>query len=175
MASLKDLVGTKYGKLTVVAPAGRSTHKRPKPLWLCRCDCGNEKLVLGEGLKSGHNKSCGCAAGNYKHGHSVGRYNGGSESPTKQTYNSMVARCTYQRHRAYPRYGGRGITVCARWLAGFENFLADMGERPDGHTLDRIDNSAGYNTDNCRWATPRQQYENKRVVRDANGKFTKEK
>lgn len=84
----------------------------------------------------------------------------------------MIQRCHNPKHSAYPRYGAKGVQVCARWREDFRNFLSDMGERPDGHTLDRISNNEGYHPGNCRWATSKEQYENKSVVRDALGKFT---
>jgi hypothetical protein len=83
----------------------------------------------------------------------------------------MLQRCNNPKHSAYPRYGGKGVTVCDEWANSFEAFLHDMGERPPGQTLDRIDGSKGYQKANCRWATPRQQYENKPNARDERGRF----
>lgn len=94
-----------------------------------------------------------------KHGH----YVGGKASPTMSSWEGMVQRCTNPNHIGYPRYGGRGITVCGRWLGseGFENFLSDMGERPAGMSIDRKDNDLGYSPDNCRWASKQEQTVNK--------------
>jgi hypothetical protein len=103
----------------------------------------------------------------YKHG----GYLGGKEIPEHYTWRTMLARCTNPKNKQYPLYGGRGITVCARWL-DYANFLADMGSRPEGMSLDRVDNNKGYAPDNCRWATRSQQQRNKSTTRIyTNGEF----
>jgi len=91
----------------------------------------------------------------------------GKRTPEYRTWISMRHRCINKAHKDYHHYGGRGITVCDRWVDSFENFLADMGERPDGYSLDRIDNSKGYSPDNCRWATKIQQANNRRPKKTA--------
>lgn len=107
-------------------------------------------------------------AARYKHG----GYAGGKEVPEHYTWRMMVARCHNPNHKAYSLYGGRGITVCERWL-DYANFLADMGSRPKGTSLDRIDNNKGYSPGNCRWATPSEQQKNKtKTRRYTNGEFT---
>jgi len=104
----------------------------------------------------------------YKHG----GYLGGKETPEHYTWRMMVARCCNPNHKAYPLYGGRGITVCSRWME-YLNFLADMGKRPDGMSLERIDNNKGYFPDNCRWATRSEQQKNKSSTRYyTDGTFT---
>jgi hypothetical protein len=158
-----NLVGHRFGRLTVVASAPSSAQGRAR--WRCHCDCGAESVVLGKKLLSGTQKSCGCfraevlrsaGAANVSHGHARAE-----ASPTYRTWKSMLSRCTNPNATAFPRYGGRGVAVCARWEV-FENFLADMGERPAGTTLDRFPNRAGnYEPDNCRWATPTEQARNR--------------
>lgn len=95
--------------------------------------------------------------GNYRHGH--GR--NGNKTPTYRSWNAMLCRCTHPTNKMYHAYGGRGITVCERWMT-FANFLADMGERPAGLTLDRINNDGNYEPDNCKWATRSEQNSNTR-------------
>lgn len=175
MGKAIDRTGHVYGSLTVIQQVGnRQVGKQTKRFWLCQCECGNRVEVCGDNLGSGTSRSCGCKFTSLRHGHCVGRFSGGKNSPTYTTWTAMINRCLNKKHTAYPRYGGAGVTVCQQWTgdSGFTNFLRDMGERPTGHTLDRIDNSKGYSPDNCRWATTTQQYQNKRVVRDSAGKFT---
>lgn len=165
-----ECVGKVFGHLTVVGEAEprRLASGRPMRWMLCRCDCGNLKEVVLQNLSSGCTSSCGCRMGKYKHGHSA------AQSPTYHTWSGMRARCHDPKHNAYSRYGAAGVQVCDRWRnaeTGFQNFLEDMGERPAGRTLDRIKGHLGYYKDNCRWATNQEQYENKRVNRDASGKF----
>ena len=152
-----DLIGQKFSKLTVIKYAGRNKGKDFR--WLCLWDCGKEKIVQGGHLKSGHTKSCGCwrkeiiATIMTKHGFSGDKiYN---------IWKGMIRRCTNQNDKSYHSYGGRGITVCKRWLK-FKNFLEDMGEAPSGRQIDRINNNGNYCKSNCRWVTQKQQQRNTR-------------
>lgn len=157
MATLTDLTGRQFGRLTVLArgddwTSPTSTARQVR--WICRCTCGSEVLVLAASLRRG-TKSCGCLVRDLPTTH--GMYG----TPTYLSWAAMIARCTRPRHKKWSHYGGRGITICDRWR-DFPNFLADMGERPAGHTLDRIDVDGNYEPGNCRWATPTQQRSNRR-------------
>lgn len=152
-------VGSKYGRLTVIGPSFMQRREWYSP---CRCDCGCEKSALRKNLANGHTRSCGCLAASLSHRRHV--THGMSGTPTWKSYRNMLSRCHNPKVARYPEYGGRGIKVCERWLgdAGFENFLADMGKRPIGTTLDRKDSNGDYEPGNCRWATDGQQRLNKR-------------
>lgn len=138
--------------------------------WKCRCACGNECLVRANKLRSGHTKSCGClqkemsSIKNLKHGQSS-YPNGGRQTKEYNTWSMMVKRCHNPCSADYPEYGGRGIFVCDDWRSNFEAFFADMGPAPSAsHSIDRINNDAGYSKENCRWATAREQRRNQRGV-----------
>jgi len=173
MRNPNDMIGRRFGTLLAEELADPTYRGNGKPMrrYMCRCDCGNTKVVIGQNLTSGSTRSCGCRGGKFKHGHNRAH----AASKTYNTWVAMRHRCMNPKNSAYSRYGGKGITVCPEWAdgeTGFEAFLADMGERPENCTLDRIDNKKGYSKTNCRWATTGEQYANKRVVRDSTGKFT---
>ena len=160
MNHLRNLQGNRYGRLTVLC---RAPNKGEVTMWKVRCDCGTEKDVRRTELCSGHTNSCGClqkekaAARNTRHGHAANN----RSTATYAAWGSLRARCERPKDKAYKDYGGRGITVCKRW-SKFENFLTDMGERPDGLTLERKNNDKGYCKSNCRWATAKEQAHNRR-------------
>lgn len=150
----KDMSGLRFGSLTVVSEdtLGKGRGGR---VWNVVCDCGTGKSVLGASLRNGKSTSCGSCSH---------KTHGKSNTPTYGSWKSMIERCTATDSKDYPRYGGRGITVCERWLK-FENFLEDMGERPEGKTLDRYPKQDGnYEPGNCRWATHEEQGFNRKTT-----------
>lgn len=163
MPKILNLVGQRFGRLTVTARAG---ILRKQSAWACRCSCGSEVFLPANYLRSGDTTSCGCllrehqTKGSVVHGHAIV----GSTSPTYNSWRAMHERCRLPSHPAYKNYGGRGVAVCDRWRS-FPAFLADMGERPEGLTIDRIDVNKGYEPSNCRWATRTQQIANRRSTR----------
>jgi hypothetical protein len=156
-----DLAGQKFGRLTVKARVPREHGTQGQAMWLCRCDCGTLKPVGSNALRSGATRSCGCllsevlTARNTTHGLAPRK----GKARAYSSWVNMIRRCTHVDDPRYPEWGGRGITVCERWLE-YPNFLADMGERPPGMTLERKDNDGPYCRENCIWATPHQQQMN---------------
>lgn len=148
---LIDLTGQLFGH-------ARALHYiRAEKKWACVCTrCGRSFATFGGNLRSGRTQSCGCTL--VTHGQSSRGI--GKASPTYVSWLRMRQRCRNPRHVYFRNYGGRGITVCDRWRDSFENFLADMGERPEGTSLDRIDNARGYEPGNCRWASRPEQQRN---------------
>lgn len=169
-----NALGKHFGRLRVLAFIGVDQHRQAK--WLCQCDCGNTTITISTLLKSGKAQSCGClkvevAMRNLAIAWAVGRdyesqtKHGVSGTPEYNSWHGMIRRCTNPKHPHYHNYGGRGITVCSRWLNSVKAFIKDMGLRPVGMTLDRIDNDLGYFKKNCRWATRRTQRFNRRASR----------
>lgn len=170
MAKPLDLTGQKYGRLTAVNNTGKKNLRNF--IWNFKCDCGSTvELPSGE-VRRGRVGSCGClgkelARERMKKIQSLGteaaKTHGMTNTRTFVSWDSMKQRCLNPNHKSYCEYGGKGVEVCDRWINSFENFLADMGERPIGTTLDRKDGSLGYTPENCRWATFEQQGNNRKT------------
>ena len=170
--------GQVFGKLTIVAigadspsaPKGAEPHKYHRyRRWTCLCECGREKLILETNLvrATRPSRSCGCVSGQklrehtMKHGHSVRVKHGKTSTPEYRAWGEMKTRCYNENRPSYKYYGGKGIRVCAEWLADFEAFFRDMGPKPAwADSIDRIDGDKDYEPGNCRWATTAQQARN---------------
>lgn len=161
----KDITGEVFGRLKAIC----STEERVygNIVWECRCSCGNCVRTTASRLITGHTTSCGC-----KRKESVSQFNKDTKSkiiggyttashPLYLTYRGMLNRCYWERHTYYKHYGGRGIEVCDSWRNSFENFVKDVGNKPEGHTLDRINPDGDYEPSNIRWATPLEQRHNR--------------
>lgn len=150
--------GTRFGRWTVTENSGPGERTVP-----CRCDCGTRKRATITNLRSGKSQSCGCIRREMVTEHNTSH--GQSGTSEYWIWKAMIQRCTNPNDQRWADYGGRGITICQRWRESFEAFYADMGPRPVGLTLERVDNDAGYSPGNCKWATRAEQARNKRPSR----------
>jgi len=168
MPALVDLSGMKFARLAVLRRDGCAPSGPIK--WLCRCDCGNYVSVVGQNLKCGNTKSCGCyhvetATARQKELADAAVTHGMSQSPEYKSWRCMLARCYTPSDKRYQEYSSRGIAVCDEWRVSFQAFFANVGPRPSPqHTVDRIDNDKGYFPGNVRWATRTEQNNNKRTT-----------
>ena len=161
---IKDIIGNRYTRLLVLSRVGMS--KWGNVIWRCLCDCGNECDVISGDLSSGHTKSCGCYGREQARKRCIEKpkalTHGMRHTPEYRSWAAMKDRCYNKNGSRYQDWGGRGIIICDQWIHSFENFYKDMGPRPKGTSLDRINNDGDYEPKNCRWATPFEQSNNRR-------------
>lgn len=155
---VKDMLGLRFGRWTVKA---RSGPHLGKVAWLCKCDCGTERIVSGIGLRRGTSNSCGCLKNELSSKRE--RIHGLSKTREYNSWRGIRERCINPACKEFHRYGGAGILMDPAWASSFEKFLEDMGRAPTPkHTVDRINGRLGYSKDNCRWATMKEQARNRK-------------
>ena len=155
MGSLYDIVDKKFGRLKVLRRESNSKNGHSR--WLCKCDCGNDSIVLGSNLIRGHTASCGClnTEAIFKHGN--------RDNITYQSWKAMKQRCLNKNDPAFKHYGGRGITICPEWIKSFKVFMEDIGERPGKeYSIERVNVNGNYEKSNCIWLLKTKQTSNTR-------------
>lgn len=157
MGRFLDITGEHFGRLKVNHIAGRNKHNQI--LWHCTCECGKEAVVIGHLMRYGYTQSCGCL--HREMASKINLSHGMAQKPIYRIWRSMMQRCYDKNSNAYGRYGGRGISVCESWQ-DFNSFYADMGDRPEGLSLERVDNDGDYSPENVVWADAKAQARNRR-------------
>lgn len=160
-----DLTGQRFGRLLALSRTANTTTGLTA--WLCRCDCGSDRVVPTTYLRTGDTRSCGCLPRELYglNGKLSSTTHGQASNPTLtyNSWNAMKQRCLNPKAPNYHKYGALGITVDPMWVTSFEAFFKHMGERPPGTSLDRIDSTGNYEPGNCRWATPMEQRHNRKA------------
>jgi hypothetical protein len=155
-----EMTGKKCGRLTVLEHAGSKSNQ---VMWRCKCECGSNVVVRGNDLRAGYTTSCGCVsvekAANLNRTHGMSQKGGAYTS-----WLNMIQRCCNPNNKKYEQYGGRGIKVCDRWKS-FEAFYQDLGLRPKGYSIERIDVNGNYEPSNCKWLPFFEQSKNRRTTR----------
>jgi hypothetical protein len=158
MPTAINITGQRFSHLVVIRPTAERSDGNI--LWLCQCDCGNVKLVTPHDLLRDHVRSCGCRSRFYRHGYA----RDGKWHPLYGIWKTMIQRCYNPNNKRYKNYGGRGIKA-PQWLDAVKfiaDVVAEIGDRPPGHSLDRVDNDGNYEPGNIKWSTPKEQAANRR-------------